>query len=40
VIITGPIHNGKTSLAKKIIKRAGQPALVLDAEGGRITMSV
>jgi chloramphenicol 3-O-phosphotransferase len=30
VIITGPTRSGKTSLAKKIIKRAGLPALVLD----------
>jgi hypothetical protein len=30
VIITGPTRSGKTSLAKKIIKRARLPALVLD----------
>jgi hypothetical protein len=33
VIITGPTRSGKTSLAKKIIKRAGLPALVLDWHG-------
>jgi len=33
VIITGPTRSGKTSLAKKIIKRARLPALVLDWHG-------
>jgi len=33
IIITGPTRSGKTRLAKKIIKRAGLPALVLDWHG-------
>lgn len=33
VVITGPTRSGKTRLAKKILKRSGLPAVVLDWHG-------
>ena len=33
VVITGPTRSGKTSLAKKLVKRADLPALILDWHG-------
>jgi serine kinase of HPr protein (carbohydrate metabolism regulator) len=33
IIITGPTRSGKTRLAKRLIKRSGLPALILDWQG-------
>jgi Domain of unknown function DUF87. len=33
IVITGPTRSGKTTLAKKLIKRSGLPALVVDWHG-------